>query len=76
MDLYNNVQKFDGFEQRFTRVKPLEGLSDEFLYQNYYLGFCVSPVPEMMQPHDKELFMKMKIRSIEQRVLDCEKIAK
>ncbi len=74
MELYQNVVKLDNYEQRFNKVKLLDGISEEFLYQNYNLGFSVSPLPDQTMNQDsREVFLKFKVRAIEKRILDVEK---
>lgn len=74
MELYDNAVKLENYEQRFNKVKLLEGISEEFLYQNYNLGFSVSPLPDQTMNQDsREVFLKFKVRAIEKRILDVEK---
>ena len=74
VELYKNVQKFEGYEQRFNRLKNLEKISDEFLFQNYQQGCSVSPLPDLnMNQDSREVFLRFKIRAMEKRILDVEK---
>jgi hypothetical protein len=74
VELYQNVPKFDGYEQRFNRLKNLEKISEEFLFQNYQQGFSVSPLPDLSMNQDsREMFLRFKIRAMEKRILDVEK---
>ena len=68
------MPKFEGYQQRFNRLKNLEKISEEFLFQNYQQGFSVSPLPDSSMNQDsREMFLKFKIRAIEKRILDVEK---
>lgn len=74
MELYQNAVKLENYEQRFNKVKLLDGISEEFLYHNYSLGFSVSPLPDQnMNQDSREVFLKFKVRAIEKRILDVEK---
>ena len=73
-ELYKNMPKYENYEQRFNRVKPLENISEEFMFQNYLQGFCVAPLPDQnMNQDSREMFLKFKIRAMESRILDVEK---